>query len=491
MGLPRTAQRRYVMSIDLLIAAGCAVAVALWFVVTTPEALHWFVLPVTVCGIIMGADAVRWLRGKTDAFDPAGLFGVLGVHLFFLAPLLHVRWNYWMRFVQPPPDWRDWIGAMAILNCLGLAAYRLGRAWLTRSARQIRTIRVLEPRRFWVIVLPVLLIAGLAQYMVYDHVGGFLGYVRAYEQADAAFRGFGFIFLISESFPILAFFAFAVLTTRHPALKSWWVIVIVLCVFFALKIVFGGLRGSRSNTIWGLFWACAIVHLWIRHWPRRALILGLPALAGFMFGYGLYKADGLAGLSALFAPSRAREIANTSGRTFHATLLGDLGRADVQAYLLYRLENGGASQRAWGRTYLGDVAILIPRRVLRDRPAGKQKEGTNLLYGRGSYESGESSRRVFGIAGEAMMNVGAVGIPIAYFLWGAFVGVLRRAYYGLRRADARLLMLPFLLNFALILLIGDGDNAVFFLVKEGSLPFLVLFLATRSVPLPEHTEAQP
>ena len=45
--------------------------------------LHWFLLPVWGCGILIGADAVAWFRGQLDTFDIKGLIGVFGFHFFF------------------------------------------------------------------------------------------------------------------------------------------------------------------------------------------------------------------------------------------------------------------------------------------------------------------------------------------------------------------------------------------------------------------------
>ena len=110
------------------------------------------------------------------------------------------------------------------------------------------------------------------------------------------------------------------------------------------------------------------------------------------------------------------------------------------------------------------------------------KDGTDVLYGRGTYDTGRVSLRVYGLAGEAMLNAGVWGIPVLFALWGVLVGGLRRAYYGLASHDARLLMLPLWINQAVIALIGDSDNVVMFLVKEGTLPFLVLLTCSRLVP---------
>src|SRR5258708_24048940 len=82
------------------------------FLIACERTAHWFLVPVLLCGVLIGIDAVDWFRGRLDIFDPAGIIGLLGVHFFFLAPLLHVTWDSWMRYINPPPDWRGWLGGL-------------------------------------------------------------------------------------------------------------------------------------------------------------------------------------------------------------------------------------------------------------------------------------------------------------------------------------------------------------------------------------------
>src|SRR5262249_26329541 len=110
-----------------VLAALVCVVTVLGFLADSEELQHWLLVPVTLCGILVGKDAIDWLLGRMNLFDPAGIIGVLGVHFFFLAPLLHVAWDYWLEYVVPPPDWRDWIGEMAFLNLGGLLVYRFVR----------------------------------------------------------------------------------------------------------------------------------------------------------------------------------------------------------------------------------------------------------------------------------------------------------------------------------------------------------------------------
>ena len=96
---------------------------------------HWFLLPLSFCGLLTMVDAVRWARGEVSLFDPVGILGLLGVHFFFLAPLLHVTWDTWMAYVDPLEDWRLWLGYMATLNVGGLLVYRFARSLVrTRAA---------------------------------------------------------------------------------------------------------------------------------------------------------------------------------------------------------------------------------------------------------------------------------------------------------------------------------------------------------------------
>lgn len=446
--------------------------------------LHWFVVPVFFCGILIGIDAVDWLCGRLDVFDPIGILGSLGFHLFFLAPLLHVHWDYWMRYVIPPPEWRGWLGGMAFLNLLGLLVYRAFRGGSIGNAlkQPKKLVWRLDRQRFFIIMSGALLVTGLLQIWIYARFGGILRYMQAatnLENPDAM-RGMGWIFMISESFPILALMAFAVYAGRKESYKSWSVIVLLLLVYFILKMLFGGLRGSRSNTIWGLFWAVGIIHFWLRPISKKLVFVGCIFMVVFMYFYGFFKDSGVEGLKALDSARARAELTEQTGRGFDGTLLGDLGRSDVQAFVLYRLLRPESDyEYAWGRTYVGALALLIPGAFWPERPPAKVKEGTEVLHGMGSYMPGKRvTSRVFGLAGETMLNFGPVAVPFAFLIFGFVVRGIRRLMMALEPTDSRLILLPFLANLCFVILVGDLDNIIFFVVKNGAVPFVVLALAS-------------
>ena len=487
--------RHFVLCAQMAVAniGDVLTGIALCFVVTAllcalePRLRHWFVFPVAVCGILVSLDALPWLRGRRDLFDPIGIIGALGLHFFFLAPLLHVYWDHWLAYVVPPPDWRPWLGAMALLNVVGLLMYR---AIITRRMSQARTAR---PSQVWHIDRPayfaigtvLVIVTALLQAWVYVRSGGLSGYIEVAGSGPQAFAGMGWLFVISESAPIIGMMLFAVASDTVALLRRPVVIGLAVAVFLALLVLFGGLRGSRSNSIWALFWAAGIVHYRIRSLSRPIVATGLVTLVAFMYFYGFYKS---ASTDAQWAfGSRADRLAleARTGRTLQVLLLADLARSDVQALELYRLtEAAGDYQLAWGRTYLGDLAVVIPEWLWPSRPETKVLEGTNLLYGANAFRPGTFwASNLYGITGELMLNFGPAAVPLGFVILGFFVVTLDRAFHRWTPEDARWLVAPVFVILSFLILVSDGDNVVFFLIKSLSVPAAVVMVSTRRIQL--------
>lgn len=470
---------------SVLISAYACILIVTAFAVTSDHYVHWFIIPVTLCGIVIGVDAVDWFRGRLDIFDPVGILGLIGMHFFLLAPLLHIYWDYWMHVVTPPSDWRDWLGGMAVLNLLGLLAYRATRDRVIASTRRSRQVRWrIDRRRFVPIIALALVVSGALQLWVYANYGGILGYIQAYRVSEtqnaATFQGMGLTFAISESFPILALMVCAVYVQKRGGRLSWAKIVALLLGFFILSMLFGGLRGSRSNTIWAMFWAVGIVHFLVRPISKKFILVGCVFLVAFMYFYGFYKSAGLDGLRAFQGGDAQAALTQKTGRSLQELALGDLGRSDSQAFLLYRLRSPNSDYHyAWGRTYVGDLALLIPRTVWPDRPPTKVKEGTDILFGAGSYRPGVwETSLVFGLAGEAMLNFGPIAVPLAFVILGVLVGFVKRLLTALDPSDSRFMIFPFLVSLGFTVLVSDLDNILFVLVKDGAVPFAVIALSS-------------
>lgn len=448
--------------------------------------LHWFVVPVFLCGAMIGQDAVEYLRGRMPMFDPVGILGLFGVHFFFLAPLLHVFWDSYLEsYIEQPREWRDWLGYMAWLNvaCVGLYRLACQRAAGWGAQRPLQVRWTCDRRAMLWACFVGLLISGTIQMAFYASRGGIMGYIDAVSadvgmgEAESTDAGMGVVFMVSESFPILAIIFFAVATQKKPYMKKTFVILGVFVAFFALKMIFGGLRGSRASIIWALFWAAGIVHVWVKPLSRQFVVLGLSFLVAFMYLYGFYKGLGRNVLVAM----EEGTLQEKSQRSFGTMLLGDLGRSDVQAFLLYRIMREQSDyQLALGRTYVGTFALLVPRSIWPERPPIKTKEGTDAFFGAGTYDRGQwYSSKVYGIAGETMLNFGPWVVPLAYLLFGVVVGRLQWFLRKLEPGDTRLLVYPFLVMWCFSIIQSDSDNLLFNFIKDGMTPLTVIFVGSR------------
>ncbi len=463
--------------LSFMICASAAVLLSAIF----DRLFHWLLIPVVLCGTLIGNDAIEWFKKDTDTFDPKAVFGLYGIYFFFVAPMLHVILDYWMKYVTPPPDWRPWLGYMAFLNLLGLIAMVKARDLVLRKkkAREPKKIWTFDKKRFLPFLLIFLAASFFLQIYVYASRGGLIGYITAYtEKQTDVFQGMGWVFMISESFPILAIIGFAVYAKGNKFLSSWPVLTIILLMFLVAQFLFGGLRGSRSNTVFMLIWAVGIIHFWIRPVPKKMIIIGLSFLFLFMYFYAFYKAAGIEAVDIFRDIKRTSILEERTGRDEKSLLLGDFSRSDVQAFILYRISGNSDYRLALGRTYVGALSILIPRQLWHNKPPTKVKEGTDVMYGMGTYSpDGTASSNVYGMSGEAMLNFGPLAVVVFFVLLGILTGIVEKMR-TLETVDSRNMLVPLLIILPVIVLVSDLDNIIFALIKQGFAPFILIFISS-------------
>ena len=198
-----------------------------------------------------------------------------------------------------------------------------------------------------------------------------------------------------------------------------------------------------------------------------------------MYFYGFYKEQGRVGFEVLRSPSSWLDPQGYD-RDLKGLLLGDLARADVDAYILYSIVTDSQSyDYRWGLTYAGAFAILIPKTLWPDRPEYKVEAGTEAIWGKTSQLR---SSRQYGVNGEAMLNFGPGGVVPAFAVYGAILGWYRRKLSRLDRLDARVFLAPFIAILFVTGLVADSDNIVFTIVSEGSLIIACLFAASKRRP---------
>jgi hypothetical protein len=451
--------------------------------VLEPECRHWFVVPVLLCGCIISGDAVEWIKGQRDLLDPVGLIGVFGLFFFFLAPLMHVSSDYWMRYtVNTPADWRQWLGLAASLNCVAVSLYRLTVAAAPKTRTWTGSIWVIDKNRFQTIALSFAVVSVLSEGYLYSRMGGMGGLVESYvtslETQIDPLAGLGWLVVIAESFPTVAMMMALQAFKSRQKRPSLWVCLALLTGLFVAQFFFGGFRGSRANTVWPLVWAVGAIHLTSRRFGRISIAVGCVVIVGFLFVAGFYKEAGSDALLALDGSEEVERLSDRTGRTSTSMVLGDFGRADVQAYVIYRLLSGGADyEYALGRTYLGDILLLVPQALWPERVPAKSKWTTELEYGLNSFGSQRSSR-IYGLLGEAMLNFGVFGAPGVFFLLGVAVAKVAKWIQSLHARDSRRLVAPYSILLCVLAVAFDVDNLLWIAVKQASVPWLIVLYAS-------------
>lgn len=498
----RQPRRRIKDPLDWGIAFFVTFCVLCYFFITCQACSHWFIFPVFGCGWICMSDAVCWLRGKWDTFDPKGMAGPVGFHVFFVAPLLHVAEDAWTisgfrndGAVDLPADMRPWLGRLALLNLVGFILYQICQhlvfAKLPRFKKSwsIRTERV--PR----VLMAAISISIIANIIFWSKVGGLSGMIEKYSSGGwyEEMAGTGVIMTFSDALPILvlimAVIGLGCCTSKWQ--RRGFILSIPLGISFAiLQFVVGGLRGSRSNTVFAVVWAAGIIHYFARRMKASWALFGIIPVLAFMYYYGFYKSQGEEALEALGSKEEFEEMQEKGGKTLTGILLADMGRMDLQAYVLYRLSSQYVPfDYAYGQTYLAGLLVAIPRGLRPSQPQRKHWE-TDALHGEGSFAANRRTSMVFGMAGEALINFGPLGVPVAFAFWGALIGLFRRWLANTNAKDMALIVAPgAACLLALSWPISDLENVVFRFVKDQLFIWICVWLMSKT-PASETSEEQ-
>jgi len=462
---------------DYVLSFVCACAFALTFAILCPAVIHWFLIPLIACGTISGVDVIRWIRGRLDLFDPKAVIGFLSFYGCFVTPFLHVVWD---RFgvnndLLLGGDWRPWLGAMAALNTASLLVYHTFHNYVFNYTAKSTTSWKIEKKRFHFFFSLALACSTAGVYAFFSRLDGIPGMVKSFEENLQAYTGKGWLLVFAWPLSVLCFIILIYLWTdrefhrRRPASIG----IILVCAFGMTQFILMGWYGSRSATIWAMFWMAGIVHYRVDRLSRKVVAAGLVFLISFMYFYGFYKEQGRTGFGLIDTPSAWMQP--TGYRDIKLLLLNDLARADVNAYMLYNLMKFPKDyDYRWGLTYLGAPTFLVPRSLWPNRPNYKVDAGTEATLGKSSsYES----TRVYGLTGEALLNFGPWGIVPLFAAYGACLGWYRRKLTSWDPADARTFLAPLATVLFATAFVADSDNVLFLFVVDGSL-ITVAFLAS-------------
>jgi hypothetical protein len=445
--------------------------------------LHWFLVPVMACGVLAGVDIVRLARERLDLFDPRTIIACLAFYGFFIAPILHVVWNQYgvgnEMFLFG--DWRNWLAGMGALNAAGLIMYRVAQNAVFQRARPSATLWEIQNKRFYPLSLLALALSVAGVCAFFWQFDGIEGLVNTFERNQQAFAGKGWLLVFAWPLAVLSFVILVHVgidqrrKLRHPLTLG----VVLASLFGVGHFILMGWYGSRSATVWALFWMLGIVHYNLIRLSRKIMMLGVTSLVVFMYFYGFYKERGRAGLEVLRTPAMWLQPAGYE-RDLKYLLTGDLARADSNALILHNLvKDPGDYDYRWGLTYVGALAIVVPRNIWANRPEIRVDAGTEAQIGK---TAPWPSSRLYGLSGEALLNFGPAGVPLLFLIYGSMLGWYRRKLGSWERRDARMLLAPFFTLMAVGALVYDSDVIVFFALSEGLLVSTLIFTTSRRLP---------
>jgi hypothetical protein len=452
-------------------------ALALVFMMIWRPVIHWFLIPLIACGVLSGVDVIRWMRGRLDLFDPKAVVGVLAFYGCFVTPVLHVAWD---RFgvnndLLLGGDWRTWLGAMGVLNAVSLLVYRIAHNYVFNWTPPSSSRWEIQRKRFHFFFSLALVCSIGAVYAFFSRLDGIPGMVKSFEGNLQAYTGKGWLLVFAWPLSVLCFIILIYLwTSGNSRRRRTSIGIFLVCGFGITQFMLMGWYGSRQATIWAMFWMAGIIHYRVDRLSRKVVAAGLVLMIAFMYFYGFYKEVGRAGFGVIETPATWLQPKGYQ-RDIKLLLLDDLARADVNAYILYNLIKFPKDyDYRWGLTYLGAPMFLVPRNVWPDRPNYKVDAGTEATWGK---SSSYDSPRVYGLAGEALLNFGPLGVIPLFALYGAFLGCYRRKLTSWHVSDARMFLAPLVTILFVDAFMSDSDNILFLFVVDGSL-ITAAFLAS-------------
>lgn len=458
-----------------------ALAFVAYFSVVSEECRHWFVLPLMLCGILAGSDLVAWLRKEVDALDFKVLVG-FGMYLVcFLAPFLHYLFGIQAEDLQTS-DNRAYFGYMACFNIAGIIFFKLAQNTSFKMSRPVKVFWQMNPNRFIGVLIPTLCLSITATLVIRFVFGGLAKHGgEAFGGASAEATGhLSWIMMLGD--PLAVLFVMTMIfwisqrdTSRQRGLLLAMFLVVLATGFQFLLV---GARGSRSALVNAVIIIGAVIHFRLRRFSAALLIAGGISLVLFVYLLGFYKHLGARGWQAFYSGEARKSMSYELGGLGSSPIVLFLSKtkSDVQAYELYRLvEFKGSYQPVLGQTYLMSVLTFIPRGIWKTKPFQvKARAGTALQGIPGS----KRSSRVYGLAGEAMLNFSYWGIVPAFFVFGLIVGWIRKKIATMEPLDSRFFLVSILVYTFSLAMIGDSGNSVFGLLKMGTLPFMVIFLGS-------------
>ncbi len=440
---------------------------------------EWYVILSFLAGGLILTDLLKIVRNPEFLKDPFFYADIILIFDSFFAPVFHSYTGVWLAFLSPPDDWTPYANTLSLMYFSGLVLFFISKNILLDFSYSLgkkkSRKKVWLPSRKSLTILFLLMIGSFfLQTYFYTSLGGIKGYISHYGEEDR-FSGYGLFFIFSEIFPLIFLLSYFIISRFKKIYTTKLVSDLFLVVLFLSCLYFGGLRGSRSNTIFTILQAWLLIHLTVRKFTKREFFIAISLFCLFMYFGNLYKRT--RGEFVLNNFSVEQQLENSG---FEQIIANNLSRYSIQGYLIYKYEPMGY-QPKYGKIYLGDVMKYLPSQSLKEIYLDKRKAGTEIISGTDAWNYGDKTSRVFGFMGESILNWGPLLAPFMFILLAYVLYKLRKYIFSLDRNDIRLFLVPLIINMVFILVHGDLDNVVFFVIKRIIPMYVVLSIISNKV----------
>ncbi len=188
--------------------------------------------------------------------------------------------------------------------------------------------------------------------------------------------------------------------------------------------------GNRMNLVLFSFGACLGIHIFIRPFRPRELLLGLALAAAGLTGLGLLR------------NSMVREVSGSKEETTEVefrTVSNSLHFVEFDGLMLALLDGGRRFDFRYGQDFYNGLVSWVPRSIMPERETFQVGGWFRRVY---------QPKRINGwpvtVIGEWYVNFGLFGIFLGAIISGAIVAMVNGAYRRLREHPWHVVMAPML-----------------------------------------------
>jgi hypothetical protein len=364
--------------------------------------------------------------------------------------------------------------------------YKGAQYWAYKHTQPLRTTWRVVPQR----ILPILACLApiaLGTWVYFNRLMWQRGVVEDFVARQMAGQGAGWAMLFGgEFFGVLVLMGLISWMIAYHKNYSWQVCAGIFLIGTVAQLLLTVFVGIRGLILQGIFWIAGLIHFYWRRLSIIYLLIGFICFLPFMYFYSFYK-DLMQPkmLTSLQLIEKSKDFERRTSRNIQNVILGDLARADVQARIASEVAGAKHDYHLrYGKTYLFALSKLIPatlRHLVIDDHSlatwSKGKAFIDLNEGQGLFDLETNwGTEAFGLGGEAMLNFGLLGVPVAWLLFGLILGVFRRKRDTLTINDSRWALVPFLSYWLAVVPLWDLDVVVFGTVTGGFIVCFCIFL---------------